>query len=320
MKLLALNNQSQVSPFILKVFKITNADGFLWMDKNQCHHEVDGRQILNFSYGDSLDHDIKIIIFDIFLVPTLVFLKKYMNCKFVYIQHGLFSDLTVDFRNKKKTLTWLLKSLNIAFRFLNVFGWSYKNIILLGDIFKNGGWHARKLIGDLPISIESAIFWNELDKENIFNQLPRIIKTFDVIESPDKSLLRLKYCPNGKVIYISQPLVEDSVVSEAIYESFLQSLYAMYGRDLIVIKHPRIIQNFVDQRFLAEINSHIKARLVLGHYSSLILSVHQQIPVEFCDLGVENITKYCKYIEKSRLKLTTNNNVLKPFESISTLI
>jgi len=90
MKLLALNNQSQVSPFILKVFKIINADGFLWMDKNQCHHDVDGRQILNFSYGDSLDHDIKIIIFDIFLVPTLVFLKKYSNCKFVYIQHGLF--------------------------------------------------------------------------------------------------------------------------------------------------------------------------------------------------------------------------------------
>ena len=73
MKLLALNNHNQVSPFILKVFKLINADGFLWMDKNQCRSDVEGREILNYSYGDLLDEDVKIIIFDIFLVPTLIF-------------------------------------------------------------------------------------------------------------------------------------------------------------------------------------------------------------------------------------------------------
>ena len=317
MKLLALNNRDQVSPFILKVYKLIEADGFIWMDKNQVYNITNSDKTINYSYGDELDCDINIIVFDIFLVPTLVFLKKYNHCKFIFIQHGAFSDLVVNFRPKKKTLTWIIKSLKIAIRFISLFGFSVKNIALLGKIFRYGGWYCRDAIGDLPISIDLAIFWNETDKESISKHFPRIIKSYQLVESPDKSLLKLRYSPSGRVVYISQPLVEDSLVSAEKYHNFLQSLDKLYGPDLLVIKHPRIIKDFSDQKFLTEITAPIESRMVVGHFSSLILAVDDMIPIEFEDFGIEGIKKYCNYIEKSCQRFSLDRGCRKSFDNIS---
>lgn len=320
MKLLALNNRDQVSSFILRVYKLLEADGFLWMDENEYYPNVDGDKAISYSYGDELGPKSKIFIFDIFLVPTLVFLKKYNHCEFVYIQHGVFSDITVDFRRKKKTLPWVVRSLKIALRFISNFGLSVKSLALLGKIFRYGGWSARSAIGDLPISIDLAIFWSQLDKANMSDHFSRIIKDYQLVESPDKSLLKLRYSSSGRVVYISQPLVEDSLVSEIKYERFIQTLERQYGQDLLVIKHPRLVRDFSNQKPLSEITTTIDSRLVIGHYSSLILSVDHLIPVEFEDFGVENIKIYCSYTEKSLQKIRLDPGGLKSFESIPSLL
>ena len=122
------------------------------------------------------------------------------------------------------------------------------------------------------------------------------------------------------MIYISQPLVEDSIINKDKYESFLQELCAMYGKDLLVIKHPRVIRDFEDYKYLSEINDYIEARLVIGHYSSLNISVDHKIPVEFHHFEDKNIVKYCNYNERSRLKAISNKNTLTSFENISKLV
>jgi hypothetical protein len=319
MILLALNNKDQVSPFILKVYRLMNADGFLWMDKNQFLAVNGDMNTVNHSYGDPIDNSTVVIIFDIFLVPTLIFLKKYNHCEFTFIQHGVFSDLTVDFRPKKKTLGWLLRSIKLSIRFLLCFGISINNLLLLKNIFIHGGWFCRTEIDNLSLSIDLAIFWNETDRSNVSESFPNLIKHYHLVESPDKEHLKLKYSPDGMAIYISQPLVEDALVDDQIYTAFLKEQELLYGDDLLVLKHPRDTRHFNNSISLSNITHDIEVRLVIGHFSSLILAVDKNIPVQFVNFEDQNITTYCNYIETSRKKYLMNASDLKSFEAIRSI-
>jgi hypothetical protein len=301
MRLLVLNSSEQLSSFTKLVFLTMKCDGYFFNE--------DGGQVVNYfegemyKYGCILPVGTSLIILDVFLTPTIILLKKYRYCDFTYVQHGLFSDLTIEKRNKKIKLNWFLRSIKIACRFLSVFGYSYSNITLLLGIMKNGPWSQRSHLAKFGLRINKGVFWNALDLKSIESNFPGFIKEDVVTLPPDFDKLKLEYNEGSPAVYISQPLVEDGIVTVEEYQKFIMRLYDRYGSDVLVIKHPRQKCNFNNQVFLVDVHGALIVGSVIGHFSSLLLSVSNTIPIRYESLGYSSITSYSAYIEQSRRSL-----------------
>ncbi|WP_418641896.1 polysialyltransferase family glycosyltransferase [Vibrio chaetopteri] len=303
MKLMVLNSPEQISPFTKDVFSSLGCEGYLFNEKTD--GEIINKESVVYYYGDKLPEKTSLIIFDVFLVPTLVVLKKYRHLKFIFIQHGLFSDLTIESRNKKRTLDWYKRSTIIAKRFLDNFGFTMSNIAILLRIMRSGPWSQRDNLNELGLRVDHAIFWNKLDFENILTSFPHLICKHTLTLPPDFDKIKIKYNANAPCVYISQPLVEDGIVSSEEYLNFTAKLRTKHD-DVIIIRHPRqkIISN--NDRLLSEVDEVLETSGVIGHFSSLLLSIGINIPVEYECFDKASIQSYSKYIELSRQSLDKN--------------
>jgi hypothetical protein len=280
-----------------------SCDGYLFCESEDSEGVFEENAVQLYKFGDDIPDSASLVIFDVFLTPTIIVLKKYTHCSFIFVQHGLFSDLTIEKRNKKITLDWFKRSIKIGFRFLNSFGYSVGNVILLLNIMRFGPWSQRHYFSGLGLRINKGIFWNVLDFNKIKLNFPKLIKESIISLPPDFKKLNLEYCEKALPVYISQPLVEDGVVTASEYQHFIFQLQDKYGQDLLVIKHPRQKNIFSKEVFLNDIEEPIKTSKVIGHFSSLLLSVNNEIPVKYEAFGNSNIIRYSEYIEQSRNSL-----------------
>jgi len=301
MRLMVLNSSEQLSSFTKLVFLHMECDGYFFNESKDVSAECLENKV--YMFGCVLPKNTSLVILDVFLTPTIILLGKYKYCHFTYVQHGLFADLTIEKRNKKIELSWLVRSITIATRFLNVFGFSYNNIFLLLNIMKYGPWSQRAQLAKLGLRIDKGIFWNALDLESIECNLPGLIKASVVALPPDFHKLKLKYEVNAPAVYISQPLVEDGIVTGEEYQNFILQLCDTYGSDVLVIKHPRQKCHFNNQIYLADVHGVLPVGNVIGHFSSLLLSVGNGIPISYETFDIPSMVRYSEYIEQSRNSL-----------------
>jgi hypothetical protein len=117
----------------------------------------------------------------------------------------------------------------------------------------------------------------------------------------------LQFSINGKVIYVGQPLVEDALVDLLEYQNFLSNLHQKYGDDLVFIAHPRQLVKYVDDAIrLSDINNPIFTRLVIGHFSSLLLSIPDNIPIAYECFNNDEIFSYARHIQDSIVQTPLN--------------
>lgn len=312
-KIVVLNGPNNLSPFITKVIDGIKADGIMWMDQYDPGIEYK-KNVENLKYGASFDSKTIFYIFDVFLVPTLLILKKYSGISKVYVQHGAFSDILIENRRKKLTLSWFLRSIKNGWRFLILFGFNLKTITLLFKILKYGPWHARDKIKELKLCINYGIFWSKIELNEIIESEIISFHAVSLCKSPDVNALKLKYNPNGKVVYIGQPLVEDTIVEITTYRNFIQNLISKYCEDIVFIIHPR--QQLLNEKSikLHEIINHIPCRKVVGHFSSLLLAVPKNIPIEYECFKDDCILEYSRNILNARNQ--TDDNIAEFEEAI----
>jgi len=226
---------------------------------------------------------IAFVFFDIFLLPTINMMTYCCKFRFLFlfIQHGVFSDLTAAKRDKKMSISWYISSIGQALKFLSQHGFSWKNTKLLMNVMKNGAWAEREKLTEFVVPFEMCVFWSQADAATLTSEFAGSINNVVLCDSPDKSLLNLEYSDDVSVLFITQPLVEDKIVREEQYVSYINELIDKYGDKLIIIRHPRFSIIPDVGVYLSNLdNITVETAKVIGYYSSLLLAVPSSIPVE----------------------------------------
>jgi len=297
-----LHSDMYVSPFVERVLSACEATFVIWLGQNKPSQRVSLRfpEIKQYMYGDyglvnfvqCSEKKVPLIFFDVFLIPTLNCMSKYkaLNFSYVFIQHGVFGELTREFRVKGITLSWCISSIKHAIRFLNLHGWSWGNICILINVFQKGAWSARKMLRRYIVPFDTSIFWVEHDAKILSNEFPSIINNIKICESPDNNRINLEYAEDGLVLLITQPLAEDNIIKKKKYEIFLDNMQCKYKNNLLIIRHPRLSVRPDAGILLSEVHGKtLKVSKVVGHYSSLLLSVPKGVPIDIETFDIETI-------------------------------
>lgn len=131
---------------------------------------------------------------------------------------------------------------------------------------------------------------------------------------PDADKLKLKYKSDGKVLYISQPLVEDNIVSQERFNDWWYELSSSTNSEPHVLIHPR--QEHIEYSSCSRLIDcqTLEVSKVVGHFSSLLLSVPDEIPIELHDLNDASVREYVSAMQASLRK--RNINSVPPFTKL----
>ena len=297
-----LNRPEQISPFVERVYRQSQAEGFIFLEtlKGFISEYAEGYLIGDISAV--LTARDTLIYFDAYLLPTLIHLKKLDHCRNVFIQHGVFADLKKSVRTGSRLKMISMRSFLILFRWFQEFGFQLNYFIFLFRVFKSGGWSQREFIGRLDVEFDLGIFWVEKDRDDLVATYPKLFGNTTLCLSPDQGCLPQSYRADGAVLYISQPLVEDGLVASSTYLKFLADLQKKYGERLVIVRHPRckLLKSGV---VLGEIDLNMEISKIVGHYSTLLLAAPQNVSIELCDLEsatlTSNIEAFTHYVSVS---------------------
>ena len=324
-----LHSDAYVSPFVERVLNKSKATFVIWISQSNDSRDIRDKfpQIKQYHYGEkdfggmfinNPDSQIPLVFFDIFLLPTInmmTYCRKY-RFSFLFIQHGVFSDLTAAKRIKKMPISWYLLSIGQAFKFLSQHGFTLVNVKLLMSVMINGSWVQRDRLKKYIVTFDRAVFWSHADALTLTTEFPDSFRSIELCEGPDKSLLNLEYSKDGSVIFITQPFVEDKIVSEEKYVAFIKELMNKYGDKLIILRHPRLSIVPDIGVYLKNLdNVTIKTVKVIGHYSSLLLAVPSSIPIEVEDFSIPSIKTASDEVLKR-----INEKPLEDYKSIDEVI
>ena len=136
--------------------------------------------------------------------------------------------------------------------------------------------------------------------------------------------MSFQFSKNAAPIYISQPLYEDDLVEKAVFVAFVSRIKNEYPL-LSVVLHPRsnrnIFAEFANNELieLDKSDNIITTSLVLGHFSSLLLVVPKNIPMQTFGLDNKDVENS---IEKfySSYAIEDRNLLSCAFSELSTLL
>ena len=314
------------SPFVERVSAALGSRTIFWIQKfPRCSPVVDAfdnfsiQQLDEFFKNDQAQV-VRVYIFDIHLMPVIAALRyirkigasKGVVVQFFFIQHGAFADLSTT-RRRSFSLSWIGNSLKSFVMLLRTS--SFKNILILVELaFKSfwlGSFAVKSQLSEFIPDIRYGLFWNEEDVHVLGPDVLRRIQEVQVCEPPDREIFKLSYEKNGSVVYVAQPLVEDGLLHRNLMDNFLVRLNEERP-GLLVLLHPRsdlsIYSIFKsDQLVRARDITHLQISLAIGHFSSLLLSLHPSIPVEQEGFAVPLIKDSAEYIRRSRERMLDGN-------------
>ena len=290
MKIIVLNNRSQISPFVERVYQISKSDAFIFLDEITFGQSL-RKKNKSFSYPviQDVPSESTLIIFDIFLVPTLTVLKAYEGKKIIFVQHGAMFDLAQPYREKNLKISSAFRYLMVSLKFLKAFSFRLKAFVHLLKVFRRGSWSAVHFMEETNLKINRSLFWVGADARLLEEKIPKVLGDIYLSKSPDTDLHRFTFSPTGKVAYIGQPFVEDGIIGASAYDLFVSLLRGRYGQRLIFIRHPRQLSISKSNSVLLSELDELEVSKVVGHYSSLLLALPNDIPMELEDFGMPNL-------------------------------
>ncbi|MDC1453158.1 hypothetical protein N8352_02510 [Porticoccaceae bacterium] len=297
-------NKKCFTPFVKLVCEIIQPKGIVWLESSGPHEIPLNNQIkqvnLNefktyFKKTNNTPH--KIICFDIYLLPVVSAIRsiknEYIDTQFVFIQHGGFFDLAGD-KRKKISLNWICRSIKTIFQLLNTINIRYwpKLFFIFIKSFFRGSFVVREEICKLTPQFELGIFWNEADIKLLGNDIKKCFQEIYITRSPDLSKVLFVKCTEEKIVYIDQPLLENKIINREKMHELLNILEAANCKTIIL--HPKSdINKFGGTNYnFIELNDkliEINCSSVMGHFSSLLLSVPRDINIKTIDLNVTEL-------------------------------
>jgi hypothetical protein len=295
------------SPFVKLTCDILNVKGIIWIDDYTKHYEVDGTSYVTTNIRNmqkiivqSGNETVRIISFDIYLIPVVACLRlikeKFKDAKrpyeFCFIQHGTFSDLSVAKRSGYK-IKWVLRSARSLATFIKTVPLFEipKVVKICIRSFYLSSYECRNELTEFIPVFQHGVFWNRADidllGENIISKFETILET----RPPDDERVSFQFSNSAAPVYISQPLYEDDLVEKAVFVDFVSRIKNEYPL-LKVVLHPRsnrnIFEEFTGNELieLEKTDNIITTSLVLGHFSSLLLVVPKDIPMQ--TFGLDN--------------------------------
>ncbi len=247
------NNQNITNEKLLPLSELSNSEIIKLLEKN----------------------DIKKVIFFSHRIPDVILANEFQkkNIETIYVQHGYY-----EIKAMKRTLKGVLRKIDKIKLFLKRIFTSQlrkKNLlsllislfnhwILLKPFLKNfSSPFSRVFVFDERWKNFHVNVYRAID-ENIF-----IMGPLDVHEKFDLDYYSEKPC------YVCQSLYEDGRIDLSDLNKTLNSIMAEYVKDEILIKyHPRSDKKIYQKHFplIKEVSKIPNTNLVLGHYSSLLIS------------------------------------------------
>ena len=328
------------SPFVKLTCDILDVSGIIWIDDHTKHYEVDGTSYVTTNISEmqkfieqSGNECVRIISFDIYLIPVVACLRlikeKFEDAKrpyeFCFIQHGTFSDLSVAKRSGYK-IDWMLRSVYSLVTFIKTVPLFKipKVVKICFRSFYLSSYQCRNELAEFIPVFRHGVFWNRADiallGENIISKFEKILET----RSPDDERVSFQFSKNAPPIYISQPLYEDDLVDKAVFVTFVNRIKNEYPL-LSVVIHPRsnrnIFTKFANNELISldKSDNIIKTSLVLGHFSSLLLVVPKNVPMQTFDLDNKVVKNSIKKFYSS-YAIEDSNMLSCAFSDLSTLL
>jgi hypothetical protein len=314
------------STFVATVCRLLDINTVVWIEEDIPQFKkneitLKGAKIRQIrSLVDSRETKVRIITFDIHLIPVIAsvryiereFKRAGQPYEFCFVQHGTFSDLSV-IKRKDYNFQWIKRSVGSMLLLLST--------LPLRDLFKGckicirsllfGSFSCRQDLAELTPKFRLGVFWNPADLDLLGEETMGRIEEVVLTSPPDRDRLELVYNSNAPILYISQPLHEDNLVSEQSLFNFLEEIYQKYP-NLQILLHPRsredLYSSFPQDRLTRMDKEYqvIQASKILGHFSSLLLSVPKSMDLETYDLD-SSVVK--QSIDKFRIAYDSNADV-----------
>jgi hypothetical protein len=285
--IMVVHSGKYMSQLLRNIIASQNIKNIMWLTTCESNLTImsEYNEINYLKFGDNVHKSSLFLVFDIFLIPTVCLFIRYKNCSFGFVQHGVFSQLLAQRRRQKFQLSWIISRLRFFWFYVTNTGAPLKSLLVLSRIFFKGSGPFIEIFVDYIPSFKFCIFWSRADYVHLSEQISDKLSNVQICKSPDSDLLDITYDPDGRDIFVSQPLVEDGLISEDAYKAFLAA------KDLAntsVIKHPRDTFVYENEIELSEVVG-LKCRKVFGCFSSLLLSVPPQIPIDLWDFNEANL-------------------------------
>jgi len=309
------------SDFVDLTCELLDVNEIIWIYEKSLVFEKGGRKYACCNIAcatDFLDHfkneQLRIISFDLHLIPVIASLrlitgilnKRTLAHELAYIQHGTFSDLASEIRTRY-SLKWVMNSFFGFKLFLS--SAPFKNagsmLYLCLKSFIFGSFRCRERLSELTPPFATGIFWNKSDIELLGNKVTGNISRIVITSPPDIERVEFLVCMDAPPLYIAQPLAEDNLVSTTRIKSFHKQLLHDYP-EVVCLLHPRsdtsLFSIFSTDSLvrLGKNKAIIRTSLVLGHFSSLLLVVPDNIPLQTFDLGDSGLSESVDRFKKSR--------------------
>jgi len=324
-------NKVCFTPFVEVVVDILSPDGVIWIDSDGPHELPKHNHLEQYNLSHCIKefkekniNITKLVCFDIYLLPVVyalrIFKLNFDEAQLYFIQHGGFFDLSEGNRNNYN-LHWIKRSILTTFRFMktvNIFLWPKLFNIFFISFFR-GSFYLKDKISDFVPSFKLGVFWNESDTLLLGNKIIKKFENIKITSSPDSSKVIFKRNKKLSNIYIDQPLLEDGIITHGEMESINKLINDSIEK---IILHPRSnkekFRDFKGQ-FIKLTNKKqiVECNRIIGHFSSLLLSVPSDISIKLVDLGNIKLKEANKKLLSSRKKVNINR---PSFESIKEMI
>jgi hypothetical protein len=220
-------------------------------------------------------HDI-VYFFDWFPLSTYILNRIVAKSQRVFIQHGLFME-SENIKIKRPTSLWYVSYVSysiISYILL------YRDIYLPIKYWKLGAKRALEL-SEKSCEFDRAYFLNSISLDYTVKSCAYHSNTNTVIGGFDEP--RLIYDRNvSTVAYISQPCHLVGDISKTELQHIHRLIYSVLGSNLLIVVHPGFDEDFF-KSFPKEILvryddlSKMKVKYIIGHYSTLMLSL--KVPI-----------------------------------------
>lgn len=259
-----------------------------------------------------------VVFFDI--APIIcVLLINHLNAfaiRVVFVQHG---HITVA--NKQRIRSKLSKFyfyLKLFYGSLASFSNKLRTIKLFSDYLIRGGYASLNNV-QTHLHIDNALFMREYDA-NIIRAFSNVKIKSSVIGGGIDSVCQ-NYNSKGSVVYLSQPLHLDNILTKADYIKYVLNLCKKFD-NIIIVRHPRIEKDFFTQLEIPTFdNSDVRdmpVSLVIGHFSTLLLYDFGQIPLYFDNLENAMVKERVNTIldERKNFGMILSDNLQRKLEDI----
>ncbi|MDB4828649.1 hypothetical protein OAH56_00085 [Gammaproteobacteria bacterium] len=239
--------------------------------------------------------------------------RNKLNIKWVFVQHGemnhestVGAGLMMNLSNKILTLPLLF------------YGFKKSLPCVLFSLFKSGTVKTIKRLNQRDF-LSGSLFWNN-NSTVIPNSLFRggLLLPPIIVGSPDVSVLQFIFDPQGPSLYVSQPLVSTSHISQTDHYKILDHLDNKFARPLVLL-HPKMTEADFDGFnciSLAKNNKIIGISRIIGHFSSALLSFSDDIPLIIDDFNIGTISSR---VEKFKKEFDNERTIANPnfFDTVS---